>query len=368
MMEKNKYWKSADYWFLAMILLVIVFGLVAVSSASAVLSFQLFGNNNYYFIRQVIHAIFGIGVLILFSRIDYHIFRRFSGMLMLFGLLFLLTVHIPGLGFTVGGSKSWINTGWFLIQPAEFVKLVIIIYLAAWFARKREAERNFWFGIVPPLLVVGLALGLTAMQPDIGTATVMVLIIGAILFAAGARWQYLGMLSAIGALGLWLVIKASSSRAARIITYFDPAVDPQGIGYQINQALLAIGSGGFWGLGFGSSRQKHSYLPEPIGDSIFAVMAEEFGFIRIMVLVLLFGAIALRGIILAKHAPDKFGQILVVGVTSWIGLQAIVNIAAIMGLIPFTGVTLPFVSYGGSSLLALCAGVGILLNVSRQRT
>lgn len=366
--RNQKYWKNPDPWFFGVVILIMGFGLVAVSSASAVLSFRLFGNNNHYFFRQLIFAVAGFAILYFFTRIDYHIFRKWSRLLILLAIAFLATINIPGLGFTVGGSKSWINTGWFFIQPSEFVKLAIIIYLAAWFDRKREAESNFWFGIVPPLFIVGLALGLTVVQPDIGTATVMAVIIAAMLLAAGTRWHYLGGLAVTGILGLWLVIKSSPSRAARIVTYLDPNLDPLGVGYQINQALLAIGSGGFWGYGLGSSRQKHDYLPEPIGDSIFAVMAEELGFARIMLLVLLFGFLAVRGIMIAKSAPDRFGQLLAVGITSWIGLQALINIGAIMNLMPFTGVTLPFVSYGGSSLVALCAATGIILNISRQRS
>ena len=187
------------------------------------------------------------------------------------------------------------------------------------------------------------------------------------LFGAGTKWQYLLSLGAAGIALLWILIKAAPYRAARIITFLDPSLDPQGIGYHINQALLAIGTGGFWGRGFGESIQKHNYLPEPIGDSIFAVMAEEFGFIRIIILLLMFLFLAVVSLKLASLAPDKFGALAVIGITSWITMQALINIGAITRMLPLTGITLPFISYGGSSLLSLCAAVGIMLNISRQR-
>ncbi len=247
------------------------------------------------------------------------------------------------------------------------MKLAVIFYLASWFERKKEAESNFWFGILPPILVTGLAVALIIAQPDLGTAAVVAMIVFAVLFAAGARLPYLGVISGFGIAALWFLVKLSPSRAARIITFLDPSLDPRGIGYHINQAVLAIGSGGFWGYGYAASRQKHNYLPEPIGDSIFAVMAEELGFLRIVLLVGAFAALGILGIRIAKGAPDKFGQLTAIGITSWIVLQALINIGAISGLLPLTGITLPFISYGGSSMLSLCIAVGVILNISRQR-
>lgn len=363
----KKMLENVDRPFLLAVLILIVFGLVAVSSASAVLSYERFGHNNYYFFRQIAWGGVGLAALYFFSRIDYHFWKKWNRPVMLAGILLLGLVLLPGVGFEVGGSRSWFNTGLFLIQPSEFVKLALIFYLASWFERKKGAETNFWFGILPSLLVVGFAMGLLVLEPDIGMAAMFGAIMLAVFFATGVRWQYLlGMLLA-GAAGLWIVIKTSPSRAARIITFLDPSLDPRGIGYHINQALLAIGSGGLWGYGFGLSRQKHKFLPEPIGDSIFAIMAEELGFVRVMILVLLFAFLTFRGLRIAQEAPDKFGQLVAIGLVSWIGLQALINIGSISGVMPLTGITLPFISYGGSSLLALCIGAGILLNISRQR-
>lgn len=367
LLKQKRFWKSADRTLILAILLLIGFGLVAVSSASSVLSYQRFGNNYYYFLRQAIFAVVALVLMFYFSRLDYHIFRRLALPIFAVCLLLLALLLVPGLAFRVGGAARWFNTGFFLIQPSEFSKLAMIFFLASWFERKKGAGENFWFGILPPLLASSLALGLVVLEPDIGTAAIFAMILLGMLFGAGASLRYLGALLAAGAVSLWILIKAAPYRAARIITFLNPSYDPQGIGYHINQALLAIGAGGMFGYGLGFSRQKHNYLPEPIGDSIFAVMAEELGFARIIFLVLLFLLVGLLGLKIARHAPDTFGSLTAVGITTWIMMQALLNIGAISGIMPLTGIALPFVSYGGSSLLALCMGAGVLLNISKQR-
>jgi cell division protein FtsW len=367
MVRPKKYWKKPDRLVLISTLLLILFGLVAVSSASAVLSFQRFGNNNYYFFRQIIFACLGLAAMYLASRIDYHVWHRWSRPILLAGILLLALVLIPTFGFKPTVARSWFKIGDFLMQPSEFVKLAVIFYLASWFARKPNAQNNFLFGILPPLLVIGASIILIALEPDIGTAAMIAVIMLVIFFVAGAKIRYLASVLGAGVAGLWVLIKAAPYRAARIITFLDPSLDPRGIGYHINQALLAIGSGGFWGYGLGGSLQKHNYLPEPIGDSIFAVMAEELGFIRIVFVVLLFAVLVFGTLRLAKRAPDDFGRLCAIGIVGWIGMQALINIGAITGLMPLTGITLPFLSYGGSSLLASCFGIGVILNISRQR-
>lgn len=367
-MTQKKYWKKSNRLLLFTVLVLLAWGLVAVSSASAVLSYERFGHNNYYFFRQVIFTGVGLVVMLVLSRIDYHFWKKWSKPLLLAGLVLLGLVLVPGLGIKPTAARSWFRIGDFLLQPSEFVKLAIIFYLASWFERKKGAESNFWFGIVPPLLVAGAVITLVVLEPDLGTAAIIGAIVMVVLFAAGAKFKYLISLMALALGALWFLIKAAPYRAARIVTFLDPSLDPRGIGYHINQALLAIGSGGLWGYGFGASRQKHNYLPEPIGDSIFAVIAEELGFVRILILVLLFALLVFAGLRAARSAPDKFGQLVVVGITGWISLQAFINIGAISGFLPLTGITLPFISYGGSSLLAVCAAVGVLLNISRQRS
>lgn len=359
--------QKSDRFLLVIVLMLIVIGLVAVSSASVVLSFERFGHNNYYFYRQLIFAAIGLLSVYIFSKIDYHLWKKWSRPILFFGLVLLALVLVPAIGFRPGAARSWFRISSFLLQPSEFVKLAVIFYLASWFERKKGGESNFWFGVLPPVLIMGAALFMIILEPDIGTAFILAVIIMVILFAAGAKLQYLGGFILVSLVGLWILIKMVPYRAARIVTFLDPSFDPRGIGYHINQALLAIGSGGLWGYGFGLSRQKHNYLPEPIGDSIFAVMAEELGFIRIGLIVILFAALVLRGLHLAKTAPDKFGRLVAIGVVAWIGMQAFINIGAISGFLPLTGITLPFISYGGSSLLSLCMAVGVLLNISKQR-
>lgn len=354
-----------DYSLFGVAFVLIIFGLVAVSSASAVLSFERYGHVNYYFFRQILFAAMGLGLMYVASRIDYRVWAKWNRPILLAAILLLGLVLV--FGVRAGTARSWFSLGPFLLQPSEFVKLALVFYLAAWFERKKDAENNFWFGIVPPLIVTLIIFGLIVVEPDLGTATMIGLIVFAMFFAAGVRLNYLLAMLAAGVAGIWLLIKAAPYRAARIITFLDPSLDPQGIGYHINQALLAVGSGGWWGYGLGDSRQKHNYLPEPIGDSIFAVMAEELGFLRIIFVIASFAALAFFGLRIARRAPDKFGQLAAVGIVGWIVLQAIVNIGAITGIMPLTGITLPFVSYGGSSLLAVCVGIGVLLNISRNR-
>lgn len=364
---KDKYWKKPDQVLVFIILALVLFGLAAVSSASVVLSFQRFGHNNYYFFRQI--AFTGAGLVAMFavSRVDYHVWKKWSRPILLGAILLLVLVLAPGVGFRSGGTQAWFSIGSFFLQPSEFAKLALIFYLASWFERKPDAPNNFWFGILPPLLASILVVGLVVAERDLGTSIMLLIIIGTILFAAGTKLNYLGILGILGGSGLWLLIKAAPYRAARIVTYLNPTLDPQGTGYHINQALIAIGSAGWWGYGFGLSRQKHSYLPEPIGDSIFAVMAEELGFLKITFLIILFAAVGAVGLRVSHHAPDKFGMYAGVGITGWIVFQAVINIGAILNLLPLTGITLPFISYGGSSLLALCIAAGVLLNISRQR-
>lgn len=346
---------------------LIIFGLIAVLSASSVISYERFGHNNYYFYRQLIFGSLGILLIFVFSKIDYNFWKRWNRPLLLIGIAALALVLLPSIGFKPSTARSWFRVGTFLLQPSEFAKIFLIFYLASWFERKKDSGSNFWFGLLPPLIVTGIIIGLIVIEPDLGTASIVALIAFTIFFAVGVKLRYLAALAVAGVFGLWAMIKIFPSRAARIVTFLDPSLDPRGIGYHINQALLAIGSGGFWGYGYGKSLQKHNYLPEPIGDSIFAVMAEELGFVRIIFLVLAFTLLVILGLKVAKRAPDKFGQLTAVGIVAWIGLQAFINMAAISNLMPLTGITLPFISHGGSSLISVSIAIGVLLNISRHK-
>ncbi len=335
-----------------------------ISSAGVVLSYEKFGTNNYFLIRQIINALIGIGVLIVFSLVNYKTWKKFAPVLLFLTIILLLLVFL--VGFSSGGAKRWLNLGSFLVQPTEIAKLAYILYLSAWLENRGEKLRDFQYGFVPFALMTAFISLLIILQPDLGTATVIALTAALIFITAGGTFKQIVAGGVSGLLLIWLLIKSSAYRFARLSVFLNPSADKQGIGYHINQALLAIGSGGFFGLGFGQSRQKYNYLPEPIGDSIFAVIAEEIGFIRILVLILLFLVLAYRGFRIARLAPDVFGRLAAFGITSWITLQALINISAMLSLAPLTGIPLPFISYGGSSLITSLAGIGILLNISKS--
>jgi cell division protein FtsW len=252
-------------------------------------------------------------------------------------------------------------------QPSEVMKLAIILYLAAWFSeRGKKWNADTFEGLVPFLAVIGLVSFLIYQQPDAGTLGLIYLISIAMFFASGARLAHIFGLITAGLLGLAFLIKVAPYRLQRFLVFLNPDYDPLGHGYQLNQALYALGSGGILGLGLGQSRQKFNYLPEPVTDSIFAVLGEELGFIGTTLLITAFLLIAWRGLRIARRAPDEFGRLIAIGIVSWIFIQAFVNMAAISGAIPLTGIPLPFVSYGGTSLAVLLSGVGILLNISKQ--
>ena len=356
-----------DYKFLGVVLALLAFGLIALSSASTVLSFERFGNSYYYFLRQIMFgAIPGLILMYALSRIDYHVWQKYAPLLILAGLIMLVAVLIPGIGFKVGNARRWINFGYFLFQPAEYLKLAMIIYLASWYDKRSHHAHDLYYGFLPSLTTVSLVALLIILEPDIGTMLVLVLIAAVMFFVGGVALKYLASAGAAGLLVLWILVKAAPYRLQRFVAYFNPSVDTKGISYQINQALIAIGSGGLWGTGFGQSRQKYNYLPEAIGDSIFAIVSEELGFIRVLVILMLFLFLAIRGFRISKQAPDTFGKLLALGITSWIVIQALVNIGGITSIIPLTGIPLPFISYGSTAMAVTLSGVGILLNISRN--
>lgn len=344
-----------------------MFGLIMLSSASGPTGYENFGDSYYFVKHQILFGLVpGVIGLLVFSRLPYQRLKQNAFRLLLATIFLLLVVFIPGVGF--GTSHSWIRFGGFLsIQPAEIVKLTFLIYLSTWLEKRGADVRRGTEGLAPFLIVLGVVLGLIALQPDVGTMAIIAAMSFAVYFVAGAPVIYLGGIGLGGLAMLGLLIKLAPYRAARFTTFLHPELDPQGIGYHINQALLAIGSGGFFGLGYGLSRQKFAYLPEVVGDSIFAVISEEMGFIIAAAMVLLFVAFAWRGLKIAKASPDSFGRYLVVGIVAWIVIQAFVNIGSMTSVLPMTGVTLPFVSYGGTSLAVCLWAVGIVMSVSREQ-
>jgi len=360
--------RNADKILLSIVLILLVFGLVMIASAGVIYSETRFEDKYYFFKHQLIYGVIpGLAALYFFSKINYSFWKKISVPFFFLSIIFLLLVFVPGIGSKVYGASRWIQLGPFSFQPSEMAKLSMVLYLAAWLeSRGINRIKDVYEGLLPFVGILGLIGVLIMNQPDTGTFGIIVLTSLAIFFVAGANFRHIGLLGLMGLLLLWVLIKLEPYRLNRIMTFLNPQADPQGTGYQINQALLAIGSGGILGVGLGHSRQKFNYLPEPVGDSIFAIIGEELGILGASVLIILFFMLALRGIKIAKNAPDFFGRLLAIGITMWIVFQAFINISANVALVPLTGVPMPFISYGGTSLVFLMSAVGILLNLSRH--
>lgn len=360
--------EKADPILLGVIIALIIFGLVMISSAGVIYSQTRFGDGYYFFKHQLFFGVIpGLIIMYVFQKVDYHFWKKMAVPMFFTSIVLLVLVFVPGIGSRVYGASRWIQLGPFSFQPSEMAKLSIILYLAAWLeSRGAHRIKDFYEGMVPFLGIMGLVGFLIMKQPDTGTLGVIVLTSIAIFFIAGARVQHLLSLGGIGFCALWLLVKLEPYRFDRILAFQDPTSDPQGIGYQIMQALIAVGSGGIFGVGLGNSRQKFNYLPEPVGDSIFAIIGEELGLIGSAIVVVLFLVLAFRGLKIAKNAPDSFGKLVAVGITVWIVFQAFINISANVALIPLTGIPLPFISYGGTSMIFIMSAVGILLNISKQ--
>ncbi|MBI2415741.1 MAG: putative lipid II flippase FtsW [Candidatus Kerfeldbacteria bacterium] len=372
-MKRN--WHEPNYTLIGTIILLIIFGLIMLSSASSVEGFEKFSDPNYFVKHQLLYGVcLGLPMMWLLTRLDYHIWKQLAFPMMAVSVVLLLLVLVPGIGVELLGAKRWIGFGGIIFQPSEIVKLTFLIYLAVWLEAKEKAIHDWSTGLAPFSIMIGFLVFMIALvQKDLGTMIVIGIIAMAAYFVAGAPWKHLLVLGGSGlAVILFfvkvlpLIIPSFSYRAHRLTVFLNPDLDPLGIGYHINQALLAIGSGGLLGVGLGRSRQKFNYLPEASNDSIFAVVAEEMGFIISVGLVILYMVFMVQGYRVAKTAPDTYGKILAAGITTWIIFQAIVNIMAMLALVPLTGIPLPLVSYGSTSLVMLLAALGILINISRQ--
>lgn len=345
---------------------MLVFGLVMISSAGVIFSNVRFGSEYHLLKRHFLYGILiGLPCMYLVSKIKYTFWEKIAVPFFIFILFLLVLVLIVGFGVKYQGASSWIEMGPISFQPSEIAKIGVIIYLAAWLKNKQSKIGDFKQGLIPFMMILGLVSILIISQPDIGTLGVIVVTSLIMFYIAGAPLKYIAGILLSGLALLGLLIKLEPYRMNRLTAFLDPSIDPQGISYQINQALLAVGSGGIFGLGLGHSRQKFNYLPEPVSDSIFAVISEELGMAGGAVLICFFIAFALRGYKIARHAPDDFSRLVAVGITTWIVFQALVNIMSILKLMPLTGITLPFISYGSSSMVFVLVGVGILLNISK---
>lgn len=356
---------APDMLMLGSTLLLLGIGVVMVYSASAVLAFREFGDAFYYLKRQALFAALGIIAMIFTMNTDYWIWKKYAKIALIICFILLVAVLTPGIGVVRGGARSWLGIGSFGIQPSEFMKIGMIIFLSKWLSEKQSTITLFSKGLLPPLGLVGLAFGLIMLQPDLGTGAVLVGASLLIIYTAGARLTHLSYLGLVGVLGLIGLIAAAPYRLKRITAFLDPWQDPLGAGYQAIQSLYAIGPGGLVGLGLGMSRQKYSYLPEPQTDFIFSIIAEELGFIGGTFVLVLFTLLLWRGMRTAITAPDTFGSLLAAGIVGMIAVQVIINIGVVIGMFPVTGITLPLISAGGSSLTLMLTSIGVLLNISR---
>ncbi|MBS4177210.1 stage V sporulation protein E [Lederbergia citrea] len=344
---------------------LLVVGLIMVYSASAVWADYKFSDTFFFAKRQLLFAGLGIISMFVIMNIDYWIFKRWSKPMLIACFVLLVAVLIPGIGMERNGSRSWIGVGAFSIQPSEFMKLAMIAFLAKFLSERQRYITTIKKGLLPSLSLVFLAFGMIMLQPDLGTGTVMVGTCIVMIFIAGARIAHFAVLGLFGLAGFAALVISAPYRIKRITSFLDPWQDPLNSGFQIIQSLYAIGPGGLFGLGLGASRQKFFYLPEPQTDFIFAILTEELGFIGGSFVLLLFAILLWRGIRIALGAPDLFGSFLAIGIISMIAIQVMINIGVVTGLMPVTGITLPFLSYGGSSLTLMLMAVGILLNISR---
>ncbi|VEF48491.1 stage V sporulation protein E [Bacillus freudenreichii] len=356
---------TPDFILILVTLTLLAIGLIMVYSASAVWADYKFADSFFFAKRQLLFAGLGFAAMFLMMNIDYWSWRKWAKPILIVCFILLLVVLIPGIGMERNGSRSWIGVGAFSIQPSEFIKLALIAFLAKFLSEKQRYITTIKKGLAPSLSLVFLAFGLIMLQPDLGTGTVMVGTCMVMLFIAGARIFHFAILGLIGLAGFVGLIISAPYRIARITSFLDPWQDPLNSGFQIIQSLYAIGPGGLFGLGLGESRQKFFYLPEPQTDFIFAILSEELGFIGGSLVILLFALLLWRGIKIALGAPDLYGSFLAVGIISMIAIQVMINIGVVTGLMPVTGITLPFLSYGGSSLTIMLMAVGVLLNISR---
>jgi len=351
-----------DIFLLSVVLFLVFIGVVMVFSASAIVSHEKFDTSYLFLIKQLIWTVMGVFLMLVLAKVDYNKLQKFSRPLMVFSFSLLVLVLL----IESGEIKRWLKFGMMSFQPSEMAKFCLILYVADALDRKGSKLQDFKKGLLPILIVTAMFLILIYAEPDLGTAVVLGLVILAILFMGGARLSHLLSLVLLSLPLLYFAIFHVAYRRERILTFINPWADAQRIGYQIVQALLALGSGGFFGKGLGASRAKLFFLPEPYTDFIFSIIGEELGFLGASLIIFLFVIIVWRGLRIATRAPNQFGNLLAAGITFLITFQAVLNISIVTACLPTKGITLPFLSYGGSSLVFSLMGVGILLNISRQ--
>lgn len=355
-----------DILLIISIIAISIFGLVMIFSSSYVWAEYKFNDPLKFAKNQGLFLVVGIFLMFLVSKIPYQLYKEKSNMILFICVILLILVLIPGVGTVRNGSQSWFGIGSFGIQPSEFTKLALIIFVARYLCRNEKDMKYITKGVFPILGLTLFIFGLIMLQPDFGTGVIIVMSILGMLFIGGVNFKFFVNMGILGLVGIIGLIVMAPYRIARIVSFLDPWKDPLGSGFQIIQSLYAIGPGGLFGLGFLESRQKHFYLPEPQTDFIFSIISEEFGFMGVIIVSSLFLIIIIKGLMIARNCNDLFGKYLAFGIIFSLSFQALLNLMVVVGLIPVTGVTLPFLSYGGSSLLITLIGMGIVLNISRS--
>lgn len=357
--------RSVEILLVVSVILISIFGIIMIYSASSIWAEYKYNDPLKYVKNQALFFIIGLILMFLVSKINYKFYLKKSNILLIGCIILLILVLIPGVGMVRNGSRSWFGIGSFGIQPSEFTKLALIIFTSKYLMNNEKKMKNIKKGVLPILCVLIFVFGLIMLQPDFGTGMIIVISIIGLLFVGGVSMKFFIGLGIIGVLGITGLIIIAPYRLARILSFLNPWSDPLGSGFQIIQSLYAIGPGGLFGFGFLNSRQKHFYLPEPQTDFIFSIISEEFGFLGIVIVVTLFLTIIITGFKISKNCKDLFGKYLSFGIMFQLSFQALLNLMVVVGLIPVTGVTLPFLSYGGSSLLITLCSIGVILNISR---
>lgn len=351
--------------FIAVILLV-AFGVFMVYSSSSIWAEYKFNDSLKFLKNQGLFFLLGIIVMLILSKIDYHIYKKRANIIIGICFALLILVLIPGIGVIRNGSRSWFGIGSFGIQPSEIAKVGLIIFVAKYLANNQNSMKKIKEGVLPICLVILSFFFLIMLEPDFGTGMVIVITLVAMIFISKVKVSFFIKIGLLGLLGIVGLIIVAPYRMARIVSFLNPWTDPLGSGFQIIQSLYAIGPGGLFGLGIGNSIQKHFYLPEPQTDFIFAIISEELGFLGVLIVSLMFLIIFYRAMRISFYSEDLFAKYLVFGLIFGIIFQAVLNLCVVVGLVPVTGVTLPFISYGGSSLLVSMGSIGIILNVSKN--
>ncbi len=361
---KNK--NNMDFTLLITVLILLAIGVAMVFSASSISSFMKYDDRYHYLKSQGIFAIIGIFAMLFLSRVDYRLFGKFAMPLVLVSLVLLVAIFIPGLGHGAKGAVRWLKIGPWTVQPSEFAKFALIIFMARSITNKKEKIRSFKDGVLPYIILMAIYFVLIILEPNLSMAGSIVMITFAILFAAGTKIMHLAIWAIPLVPGVGYIVLSKGYMLKRVTAFMDPWADPLNKGYQAIQSLYALGSGGIFGLGLGNSRQKFFYIPEPQNDFIFSIIGEELGFIGTATIVILFLLLIWRGLRIALLCPDNYGCLLATGITCMVGIQSMLNIAVATVSIPTTGISLPFISSGGSSLLFMMANMGILLNISKS--